>query len=457
LRVFISTLAGVAAVLSGATAGLADELRTLSRNTLVFVDAGVEGGEWAAYRLVDAQSPVIFRAEGPGRVLLKLRTIVQEDKDKDAVAAILKDQEIILTARVEPEKDPSVALVEGRGKRSPSKPRMYIVRLEPGEHTVTIRYSEGRPLLVSARFGSAGGADGAIALVAPAREGQDSVQRIGRIRADEVGGIEEVADEQLFESIDRGAEDRAPARSHPADSGDWGTRGRRRADEGDARRIGPGEDLAPFSHERRSSAGAVGRRRLTVPAPYFIYEVRAGALFSALKLDPGAQLGMSARIPLPGVDSRRWTIGLSLDGSYARGSSQVVDESGRAVIDVAKIQRLALEIGGDVRWVPARIEDLVDPYIALGAAAIVGRLSAEDASGGQSGPATGYIGTTRAGAAFGPLGRRPFLEVELALGRMSSPLTRADPSNAIDRGSSYFAVSALVGYRFELLTEAPTE
>src|SRR5205085_1516866 len=109
--------------------------------------------------LVDERSPVIFRAEGPGRVLLKLRTVVANEKNKDgkeqerpsAVGAILKDQEIILTARVELVKDPGERFVEGKDKRWPSKPRLYIVHLGPGDHTVTIRYSEGAPLLVSAR------------------------------------------------------------------------------------------------------------------------------------------------------------------------------------------------------------------------------------------------------------------------------------------------------------------
>ncbi|MCK6547917.1 hypothetical protein L6R52_18845, partial [Myxococcota bacterium] len=171
----------------------ASELRTISRNTVVFVDAMKSGGEWAAYRVADERRPLIVRADGPGRVVLKVRTIVTPGA-KPAVGAISTDDRIVLTARVDAVRDPGAILVEGQGK-SVSRARLYVVRIGEGEHTVAVRWSEGSALLVSPTFLE--GAEDAVAedgepevpLVGIARPSK-GVQRIHRVPGERDGAPE---------------------------------------------------------------------------------------------------------------------------------------------------------------------------------------------------------------------------------------------------------------------------
>src|SRR6185436_4333887 len=112
-------------------------------------------------------------------------------------------------------------------------------------------------------------------------------------------------------------------------------------------------------------------RTLTQRAPYLSLEARGGVLMSRLGLDVAPLLGADARIPIPRLDARRFTIGVSVDASYARGRAAVISEGTRAAVDVATIVRTAIDAAVDVRVVIARVADVLDPYVGAGAGVTV--------------------------------------------------------------------------------------
>jgi hypothetical protein len=454
MRVSIGTLALTVLVLPGASRAHAGELAVVSHNTLVFVDSRDEGGEWAAYRVVDERSPAIFRVPGPARLLLKLRTFIGKEP-KDAVAAILRDGEIILTARVEPVEDEEVRFVDAPKGQAPSQVRAYVVQLGAGEHTVIIRFSEGAPLVANAQALDAAGAVEMIARddvdvpVVTKKERSPSVQHVGKLRIgeSEVASAGEEDASEPASRVEGAVERRAWARDRLASAGGTGAPEREP-------RIGPKESERA---ERLPFGGVARKRTLTVQAPYLVAEVRAGAMMSRLGLNPAPSIGGSARVPFPGLDPREWTIGAAVDLAYAHGSLDVVDDSGRVALDVAKLTHASCMLTADVRFVFAHVEGALDPYVSLGGGALLSVLSAEDASGSRTSGANGGLASVRLGAAFGPLGSRPFVEIAAAIGRVSSSITRASASHVLDDHAGYAAFFADIGYRFEMLTEVPTE
>ncbi|MCK6550851.1 hypothetical protein L6R52_33750, partial [Myxococcota bacterium] len=88
-----------------------------------------------------------------------------------------------------------------------------------------------------------------------------------------------------------------------------------------------------------------------------------------------------------------------------------------------------------------------------GAGVLFGALSTQNATGRAEGSTTALLATARLGAAFGGLGSRPFFELRVAGGRLESALARGRDGG----GAGYLEVDAVLGWRFELVTEAPAE
>lgn len=495
------------------------ELITVSRNTLLFVDAAKEGGEWAAYRVVDPEHPGIFRAEGPAHVVLRVRTFASEarrepsedpspggaegpggtaprEDARPAVAAILSDGRIVLTARVEPVRDPSARLVEDRG-RSVSPARVYVVRIGPGLHTVTIRHSEGPALLVAGAHveGTGGQAAGAedVPLAAPPRAAR--VQRIDALSLSELppepgappeseagsvdptrtaepegagdplpeGTLDALQSREAWEDVPsrraaRSAPSATPAEHDPGAAA--GSRGDRdRADPAPPPPNGPEHDADPRGTPALPAAASRPARRLTTNAPWLLWELFAGTSVSSAGLDPGAILGLELRAPIPGLDARRFSAGVSVAGGYARGDSIIRGQRDRLPIDLARLEHLSLSVAADLR-VALGAPGGLDPYASAGGAIITGTLRADDGETERSGEMLGGALAVRLGAAFGgssaPEGwstGRPFFELRGAIGRLGAGLPRADGSTSV----THLELGAVVGYRIELLTEADAD
>lgn len=441
------------------TPALPRELRIVSRNSLVFVDSVREGEaregesrEWAPYRVVDETRPVIFKVEGPGRLVLKLRTLL-DATNREGVAAVLRDGTIVLTARIPAVRDPEVKVVEG-GKRT-TKARTFLVVLDEGEHTVAIRYSEGPAVLVYANFiegetrAIAAGEGEELPIVDPraAAKDQIAVQRVGKV-AVEGEVVEELATEP------------SPLATEPsplAQKEAW-EKERETAPVDVAAPSGPElEEAQPFQQPaatsdpaRRSSAGTPSlrpaqvaeprpARAWTQPAPYLSIEVRGGLAMSRLGLDVAPVIGADVRVPIPKLDARRFSFGVSIDASYARGQAAVIAGETRTAIDVAKLSRASVDATLDVRAVIIRIADVLDPYVAVGGGVSAGTLSAEFLAETKRETTVVPIGVLRIGAAFGDIGNRPFIEI----------------SGTVAEDDATIKVGA--GFRFEILGEAPTD
>jgi hypothetical protein len=82
----------------------------------------------------------------------------------------------------------------------------------------------------------------------------------------------------------------------------------------------------------------------------------------------------------------------------------------------------------------------LDPYVGAGAGVLIAATSSEGGGWSESSTAVGYLGVLRVGAAFGEIGGRPFIELRGSAGRVD--------------GAGYSGISAVVGYRFEIIGEA---
>src|SRR5262249_31442221 len=89
VRVLLS-LSFVLAAQTARAESPAQELRIVARNSLVFIDSVREGeprAEWAPYRVVDEMRPVIFKVDGRGRLVIKLRTFL-EATNREAIGVV---------------------------------------------------------------------------------------------------------------------------------------------------------------------------------------------------------------------------------------------------------------------------------------------------------------------------------------------------------------------------------
>jgi hypothetical protein len=410
----------------------AAELEPKSRNAVLFVESVQEGHEWEAYRLAEDRRPVILEVDGPGRVLLSLRTFASEEAEP-AVTVVLLDERIILTARVEPKVDEGANFPDP--PKRPSKVHFYLVRVPVGVHRVTIRYSGGPPTLVAARFSENADTweergEGDLPLVLPSVRDRDSVPTIGRLHATDALEAEPNEERTARKvEIDR---EWKPAAAEPEKEREP--------------RIGPSHASRPRSPGdwNAGDRSAIGSKRtLMVQAPWLLIEVRGGAQWNHLGLSIAPALGADARTPIPGLDARSFSAGLSLDVAHTQGESDVKHSNGGAIVGVAEVRHTAFTISADLRWVLLR-ERLLDPYLALGGGALVGSMSSSIDEQRITAGTRGAFGLAIAGAAWGGSGHRPYLEARVQAGLLSSDLIRAN------RGP-YVAASLMIGFRFEFL------
>lgn len=400
------------------TEGASPELVPTSRNSVVFIESAAAGSEWEAYRLADPEHPAVWKATGPARLLLKVRTYAGGDP---AVGAILVDDRIVLTARVEAELDPEA---RATGESDPISVRhVYLVKVPAGVSRVTLRYSEGQSLLVSASLSSVspleliGTEEGELPIVAPTDPG---VQR---------------TDLALDEGTPR------PRTQEPS------TRERSEAPKGNSSRTGPWEEEEVLP--TRAAASVSGERALTVPAPYLMLELRGGVRVSDLDVGPSPTVGLSARMPLPRLDPRRFTLGLAADLAVGLGDQVVRGGVGGPVVDVVEVTQTMVLVGVDFRWAFYSMESVTEVYGTGGVSAAFGNLALSSELRQDEALLLGALAQLRVGATLGTGAGRPYLELGAQFGRLGSDLIGSDgPSGA---------VTFLFGYRVELWTEVPVE
>lgn len=420
----------VAIVLSCVVTTARAELRPKSRNTLLFVEKKT-GEEWDQYRVVEDRRPVVFQVDGPGRVLLSLRTYAKKSAPP-AVSVVLLDDKIVMTGRVAAKEDDEARFVDVAG-HLPSKVRFYLVRVPPGVHRVVVRYSGGGATLVSARYSEEreawdGGEGGDLPLVMP--------------RVERPAPPPEPAAKPAEEELPEGDPDWALPKPEARDLLEPHTGPQPREEPSN-----PGSATRSQKVQQR-----VKRPPLTVPAPWFLYELRAGVQFNRLGVAVAPSLGMDARIAVPGLDARAFNVGLSAEVTHTQGESEVhAAGQDAAVIGVAKVRHTAFTAGLDVRWSFLGGET-IDPYIGLGAGALFGSMSTSVADQQRDAGTKGLFGVGVLGAAFGGMGHRPYFELRVQAGLLSSALTRAGRADA-GGATSHVATNLMVGYRFELMTE----
>jgi hypothetical protein len=412
--------AAYALVFSSAPDAIAG-LEPTSRNAVLFVESAQEGHEWEAYRLAEDRRPVVLRVDGPGRVLLSLRTFAREGAEP-AVAVVLLDDRIVLTSRVDPKVDESAKFPDQQ--EAPSKVRFYLVRVPSGSHEVTIRYSGGAPTLAAARFSENADTweergEGEPTLLMPNARDRDDVPSIGKLHATE--GLE--AEPKVEKKQKSWKPARRPERAVIEEP-----------------HVGP-----HFSRENRMSTRGSGTalRELTVEAPWLMIEIHGGAQIDHLGLSVAPRVGADGRIPIPGLDARSFSAGLSASVAHTQGESELQSSNG-AAIGVARVRHTAFALSADVRWVLLHGWWL-DPYVAIGGGGIFGSMSSSVEDSRISAATRGVYGLGVAGAAWGGSGDRPYLEARVQAGLLSSELIRSN------RGP-YLAGSLMIGWRFEFLT-----
>lgn len=419
------------AIISSCVATAANaELRSKSRNTLVFVEKKQGGSEWEQYRVVEDRSPVVFGVEGPGRVLLSLRTYTRKPSTP-AVSVVLLDDAIVMTAKVAPKEDEEAKFADV-ANAAPSKVRFYLVRVPPGSHSVVVRYSGGGPTLVSARYsedreGWDVSEEGELPLVMP------------RVEKPEPEPKPDAREEEEL----------------PEGDPDWALP-KPEAKELMEPRIGPErkDQKQPEPAIRVTRLEPPAKRRpLTVRAPWFLYEIRAGVQFNRLGLSVAPSAGMDVRVPVPGLDARAFNVGLSAEVAHTQGESDVRSAGQpNAVVGVAAVRHTAFTAALDVRW-SFLFGEVIDPYLALGAGALFGVMRADVAEQRRDAGTKGLLGVGVLGAAFGRMGHRPYVEVRVQAGMLSSELTRAGRGDDAGDAAPHVAANLMVGYRFELLRD----
>ncbi len=404
-------------------------LEPKSHNALLFVESTQEGHEWEAYRLAEDRRPVVLDVDGPGRVLLTLRTF-GADRGDDAVSVVLLDDRIVLTARVAPKLDESAKFPDEHAQ-VPSKVGFFLVRVPRGAHRVTVRYSGGPPTLVAARFSEdqtwdAEG-EGDLPLVMPKAKRREQVPTVGRLLDD--GELQaEPKDE------------RAPPPTR------WTAPIPNDAEDDLEPRTGPPRTPPKERGERAGRSASTGvARSLRVRAPWLLFEVRGGAQVNRLGLSVAPVVGMDARMPVPGLDARSFSMGLSAEVAHTQGDSDVLTSGRRAVVGVAHLRHTVFGAAVDLRWAFLR-EQLVDPYVAVGAGGLFGSMRSRVDEQSVEAASRGWFGQLSTGAALGGVGHRPYVEAQLQAGLLYSDLFAGGRS-------AYLAADLMIGFRFEFLTE----
>lgn len=394
------------------------ELVPTSRNSVVFVESTTSGAEWEAYRLVDPEHPAVWKATGPAKLLLKIRTYADGDP---AVAAILVDDRIVLTARVDAETDLEARVT---GEADPiSRAHVYLVKIPAGLSRVTVRYSEGQSMLALGTLSPVsplelvGAEEGELPIIAPPDRGQ--VQRA------------EVALDQNTQARPRPNEEPTPTAEAPRPA---------------PSRTGPREEEVLPS---RGIASAGADRELTLPAPYLMVELRGGIRVSDLDVGPAPTAGLSVRLPLPRLDPRVFTVGLGAELAVGLGDREVRNGANGPIIDVVEVAQTLVLLGADFRWSFHAIEDVTELYGTGGVSVALGSLGLSSARRDESAFVAGALAQLHLGATLGTGAGRPYLELATQLGRLESELIGDDGPRV--------AAAFLIGYRVELLTDVPVD
>ncbi len=417
------------------------ELVARSRNSVVFVESAREGEEWKAFRTVDAGHPAIYRVQGPGRVLLTVRTLSRVEPTF-AVASVLDGNEVLMTLQVPATEDKQANLTDGGAR--PSLAKVYLLRVEQGLHRITVRHSQGPVMLVSARFApplsTEGGLDG-VGLVAPGPSVKPDVPRVGRLVGQgnslAAGPVKpRLQDRPIQAPLPDGDADESSVAGQPASKGRSSSLQR-----------------GPTIEVENSDAPADDRSVVFEPRPWVhparvLLEVRGGLLIDPLVTRPGATIGFDLRGAVSGENQpRRLSLGLSLDLSHASG--QDILRFGGAAVDVAEVRHTHATVTADARVQLLRFAEQTSVYGSLGGGALMGRARVGTSAGARSAKTVGLLASARLGATLGVRGDRPFLELRTWAGRFSSRVVRPGPADP-DAAVAWFAVAAMIGWRIEV-------
>jgi len=416
------------------------ELVARSRNSVVFVESTRAGEEWQAFRVVDARHPGLYRVEGPGRVLLKLRTLSKVDSSA-AEGSVLNGDEIVMAVQVPSTADTEAQLSDGGGRAALAK--LYLLTVGPGVHRVTVRHDEGPALLVSARFApplrtEAG--DQEVPLVAPgAASDKPTVPRVGALQRGgnslAAGPMRPAPENRTIRAPLPDGDGQAKDSLEPAPSPPAVGRGPSLGDEFE-------------SHPAYDEGMQMQTRRLNNPARMLL-EVRGGLSFDRIISQPGFTLGADFRGAVLGARRPRMlTLGVSLDIAHAQGPDPVVFAG--TPIDVATLRHTIGVLAADARLRLLRYGDAASVYASLGGGVMLGRAVLRSARSNRDAGSTGYVGALRLGATLGVEGSRPFLEVRGWVGRLNSAVLRPGPEHAAGASTGWYAMAVTVGWRVEL-------
>lgn len=420
------------------------DLVARSRNSVVFVESNRAGEEWEAFRIVDPRHPAIYRVEGPGRVLFRVRTLPKAEP-VDAIAAVLEDEQVTLTMRVPATPDPRARLSDGGS--APSMAKLFLLEVGAGGARITVRHSEGPALLVAARFApplEAADTAAGLPLVAPRVEPPPEVPRVGALARGDgplAAGPEAPTPEAReiqppLPDGDAAPEDARPEAPEP--------RPRPSRTSTPAVNAPPGlADHPAFDGRLDLDARPGGRgARITV-------EVRGGAQLDRLVRRPGVTAGVDVRGALfPGADPRAFSLGASLDVGYAAADEVV--RLGGAPVDVAEVRHVYGVLTADLRARLFAREGVVAVYTSLGGGVLLGRATVRTEAHDGGAGSSGFVGAARLGATLGSAGGRPFLEVRAVAGRVTSSALRSGPAAAPGSAVTWFSAAAVVGWRFEI-------
>ncbi|MEQ8982721.1 MAG: hypothetical protein RL846_32545, partial [Deltaproteobacteria bacterium] len=186
----------------------------------------------------------------------------------------------------------------------------------------------------------------------------------------------------------------------------------------------------------------------------FAFELRGGALFNRFARSPTAIVGVDARVAVPGLDARNWSLGLAFDLAY--GAQDVVARAGAAPVAVVQMTQTTSFAGLDLRRVLYTVPGRFEAYASAGASGLYGVFTVDDIDRRESAAVFGALGAFRVGGALGDRGGRPFAELRVLTGVISSDVVRNEGG---DRGDAtgYAAVTLAVGWRVELLGEVAVE
>lgn len=415
------------------------DLVARSRNSVVFVESTRAGEEWEAFRLVDETHPALFRVEGPGRVLLRLRTLAKVQTIVTR-AEVFKGHEPLMTMEVPCTADPEARLSDGGGSVALAK--LYLLEVSEGLHTLTVRHTEGPALLVSARFAPplvTSDTEGEVPLVEP---------NLGRPEVPRVGALERGGNSFAAGPVKPSVEDRPIQAPLPDGDGDANDTVEPPPSRPSSSMRGPRLEEAPESQPALDDPSQIITRPLNNPARVLL-EARAGVNLDRLVNQPGMTVGVDLRGALSGARRPRLlTVGVSLDLVHAQG--QEVVRLGPSPVGVARVRHTFGVLTGDLRLQLLRYKSAGAIYASLGGGVLLGRARVATEAGATTAGSSAFLGSLRLGGTLAVQGSRPFLEVRAWAGRFKSELVRPGAAGLAGDDTGWYAMAVVVGWRIEM-------